>query len=148
MKGLTRRFFYYFIGFALGCVLVYVVFYTGPNKRDSWLPEGRVLEFLDRTEIAIPENLKCQLNCNNIPIQLFKNGFFSRGDVHFDKSATRMKPCPEYYITSSLKDGRKIGVSILTCEKEKSATLRSFECLKKDKDNPWCIINLVKKLCN
>ncbi|NCP46581.1 MAG: hypothetical protein GW818_09240, partial [Flavobacteriales bacterium] len=53
MDKFINRLKFYLIGFGLGCVMVWAIFYSGDDARSSWLPEGRVLEFIEDTELKI-----------------------------------------------------------------------------------------------
>ena len=123
---------YYLIGFGLGCVIVWAILYRNNNK-PSWLPEGRILEFLAKTEVIINDDMKCKLECNSIPTDFLNETFFKHAKVNFEESATQRKPCPEYKITSTLPNNQKITVYIENCElcegceKEGTAELRRFE---------------------
>ena len=133
MEGLGRRFFFYLIGFGLGCVLVWAMFYRN-SSRPAWLPEGRVLEFLEEHEVQISDDLNCKLDCYTIPHDFMNEAFWEAATVNFKESATERKPCPEYKITSTLADGNQLIIYVEACETEETATLRSVEDLsKKDK---------------
>ena len=125
MEGLGRRFFFYLIGFGLGCVLVWAMFYRN-SSRPAWMPEGRVLEFLEQHEIQISNDLKCKLDCYTIPHDFMDEAFWKAAEVNFKESATERKPCPEYKITSSLPDGNKFVIYVEACETDETATLRSI----------------------
>ncbi len=139
-KRLFYRLKFYGFGFGLGCVLVWATLYNGRDERPSWLPEGRVLQFLEEVDISISEELKCELECNNIPVNFMDSTFWANANVDFGESAVKRKPCPEHYIKSKIKDGREIVVYIENCEyckdceSEGVASLRSFVNLSvKDK---------------
>ena len=140
MKGFGRRLFIYMIGFGLGCIMVWVMFYKD-GDRASWLPEDRVLEFLADTEVVISDDLKCQLACENIPATCLDSTFSAKATVNFKKSIKDNKPCPEHCIVSTTKEGLKLEVYIQNCEicmdcdNIPDATLRSVVNLSK-KDNP------------
>ena len=143
-KRLIYRLKFYGLGFGLGCLLVWATLYKD-RDRPSWLPEGRVLEFLEEVDIQISDQLKCELACNNIPISFMDSTFWANADVDFDQSAVKRKPCPEHYIKSTIKDGREIVVYIENCEycmdckEEGVATLRSVVNLTDpDKDCSNC----------
>jgi hypothetical protein len=127
-----NRLKYYLIGFGLGCVIVWATLIRN-NDRPSWLPEGRILEFLAKTDIIINDNIKCKLDCNAIPVDFLNEVFFKTAKVNFKESATQRKPCSEYKITSTLANKQTITVYIENCElcegcsKEGTATLRNFE---------------------
>lgn len=131
MKGFGRRLFIYMIGFGLGCVLVWVMFYKDGN-RASWMPEGRVLEFLADVEVEISDELKCELACKNIPETFLDSTFWANAKVDFKKSVKDRKPCPEHCIVSTTKEGVEVEAYIENCEicidckDEADATLRSI----------------------
>lgn len=138
-KRLFYRLKFYGFGFVLGCVIVWATLLKD-RERPSFLPEGRVLEFFESTDIKINDKLKCQLECNNIPVTFMDSTFWANADVNFKESAVNRKPCPEHYVTSTLADGREIVVYIencevcVDCEEERTATLRSFiNVAEKDK---------------
>ncbi|PCJ25816.1 MAG: hypothetical protein COA97_06985 [Flavobacteriales bacterium] len=143
-KRLFYRLKFYGFGFGLGCVLVWATLYRGRDDRPAWLPEGRVLQFLEEVDITINDKLKCELECNNIPINFMDSTFWANAEVDFDKSATKRKPCPEHYIKSKIKDGREIVVYIENCEyckdceSEGVASLRSFENLSEEVEACGC----------
>lgn len=130
MKGFGRRLFIYMIGFGMGCVVVWAMFYRN-GDRASWLPEGRVLEFLADTKVQISDELKCQLECQNVSETFLDSTFWANAEVDFDKSVKDRKPCPEHCIVSTTKEGLRLEVYIENCEvcldcKDKPlATLRS-----------------------
>lgn len=127
MDKFTNRLKYYLIGFGLGCLMVWKIFYTGEDARPSWLPEGRVLDFLEQTTLKTTDKAACLLLCNKLSLKDFDAVFFKHATVNFTESATEKKPCPEYKIIGTLKNGDKITVFIETCdEKEGEATLRDF----------------------
>jgi hypothetical protein len=143
-KRLFYRLKFYGLGFALGCVAVWATLYNGRDERSSWMPEGRVLEFLERTDIEINEELKCELDCAKVPLNFMDSTFWANASVDFEKSATKRKPCPEHYIESTLKDGREVSVFIencetcFDCEGEGVASLRSFDKITQKPDACDC----------
>lgn len=135
MDKFINRLKFYLIGFGLGCVMVWAIFYSGEDARSSWLPEGRVLEFIEETGVIAEKRMACLLQCNNITLTDFDKTFFQKAKVNFGESAVKREPCPEYQIKGKLTDGRTITVFIETCEprrlstaeeKEGVATLRDF----------------------
>lgn len=138
-----KRFFYrlkfYGFGVGLGCIVTWATLYNGREERAAWLPEGRVLQFLEGVDISIDEQLKCELKCNNIPLNFMDSTFWANADVDFNKSANQRKPCPEHYIKSKIKDGREIVVYIENCEycenceSERVAKLKSLEYYDKNR---------------
>lgn len=133
MDKFINRLKFYLIGFGIGCVMVWAIFYSGEDARSSWLPEGRVLEFIENTTLETNQKTACLLSCYNLSIANFDATFFKKATVNFSESATKRKPCPEYKISGKLLDGRNIIVFIEACEqkrlskadeKENVATLR------------------------
>lgn len=128
MDRFIHRLKFYLIGFGLGCIMVYVIFYTGEDARSSWLPQGRVLEFIEGTELVINEKqVICALACNNITLADFDKTFFKKAKVNFSKSATKKEPCPEYQIEGRLADGREVILLIETCEPRRLSTAEEKE---------------------
>lgn len=117
-KVFFRRLKIYLIGCGLGCIVVWATLFNKDHDRPSWLPEGRILEFLVEADITINNQLKCELECHKIPVDFLKTDtvFWKNAEVDFDKSAVHRKPCPEHYIKSKLADGRPIGVYVENCE--------------------------------
>ena len=130
-KRIIYRLKFYGFGFGLGCVLVWATLYSGRDERSSWMPEGRVLQFLESADIVINEKLECEITCKNLPLTFMDSTFWANAEVIFDKSAVKRKPCPEHYIESTITDGRKIAVYIencetcIDCDAELTAELRS-----------------------
>jgi hypothetical protein len=143
-KKLFYRLKFYGLGFGLGCVGVWATLYNGRDERSSWMPEGRVLEFLERTEISISDQLKRELAWEGIPENFMDSTFWANAAVDFDKSATKRKPCPEHFIASTLKDGRQLTVFVENCETcfdcdaEGVAALRSFHNISAEKEDCDC----------
>lgn len=127
MDKFINRLKFYLIGFGLGCVMVWAIFYTGDDARSSWLPEGRVLEFIEETGVTVESRMNCLLTCNNISISEFGTGFFKNAKVNFKGSTTSREPCPVYKIEGKLIDGRTISVFIETCEPRRLSTVEEKE---------------------
>jgi hypothetical protein len=115
-KKLFYRLKFYGLGFGLGCVAVWATLYNGRDERSSWMPEGRVLQFLESADIVIDEKLECEIGCINLSANFMDSTFWANAEVDFDKSTVKRKPCPEHYIESITTDGRKIAVYIENCE--------------------------------
>lgn len=133
-KVFFRRLKIYLFGCGLGCIVVWATLFKDRDDRPSWLPQGRILEFLAEADITVNEQLQCQLECHNIPPDFLKTDtvFWKHAEVDFDKSAVHREPCPEHYIQSKLADGRTIGIYVENCETcenceaEFTASLRSI----------------------
>lgn len=128
MDKFINRLKFYLIGFGLGCVMVWAIFYSGDDARSSWLPEGRVLEFIEDTELkVINKHIVCVLECNNITISDLDKTFFKNAKVNFSESSTTREPCPEYQIEGKLADERIITLLIETCEPRRLSTAEEKE---------------------
>lgn len=115
--------------------MVWAIFYSGDDARSSWLPEGRVLEFIEKTPLIANNKATCLLKCNNLTLKDINALFFKKATINFGESATKRKPCPEYKILGTLANGDEITVFIEVCEqkrlskadeKEGVATLREI----------------------
>lgn len=132
MSGFKSRLKYYGLGFGLGLVLVWATLLKD-RDRASWLPEGRILEFLEEVDLEITEKAQCQINCLALDSNFMDATFWENAKVVYDKSAVHRKPCPEHFIQSKLADGRTIGIYVEncetceTCDEERTAFLRSIE---------------------
>ncbi|PKP43483.1 MAG: hypothetical protein CVT95_12225 [Bacteroidetes bacterium HGW-Bacteroidetes-12] len=106
--------------------MVWAIFYSGDDARSSWLPEGRVLEFIEETGVTVESRMNCLLVCNNISISEFSN-FFKNAKVNFKESTTSREPCPVYKIEGKLSNGSKITVFIETCEPRRLSSAEEKE---------------------
>jgi len=127
MDKLIHRLKYYLIGFGLGCVMVYAIFYTGDDARASWLPKGRILEFIAETPLTLTEKSSCLLSCNQIDAAELDEEFFLSTSVKFKESNTKREPCPEYKLIGKLKSGKKVVVFIEACEPRRLSTAEEKE---------------------
>lgn len=133
MKGFGKRLFYYGVGFGLGCVMVWVMFYRN-GDRPAWMPEGRVLEYLETVEVEVNDELKCKLTCYGISEDFMNEDFWDQATIDFKASDVKKEPCPEYKITATTVEGFVLDVYIESCETEETATLIDFEDVsRKDK---------------
>ena len=137
MKGFGKRLFYYGIGFGLGCVLVWAMFYRN-GDRPAWMPGGRVVEFLETVEVVVNDDLKCKLTCYGIPEDFMNKDFWDNATVDFKASNVKHEPCPEYKITSTTAQGFELEIYIESCETAETATLRSFSDLSRKDKNCDC----------
>ena len=112
MKGFGKRLFYYLVGFGLGCVLVWAMFYRN-GDRPAWMPEGRVLEYLETVEVEVSDELKCKLICYGIPENFMNEDFWAKATVDFKASDVEHEPCPEYKITSTTAEGFVLDIYIV-----------------------------------
>jgi hypothetical protein len=97
--GFWRRLRTYLIGVGLGCFMVY--FFFKDRQFDAWLPEGRVLEQIERSVIQPSSNANCWLRCTALSNDTLMKSLV-QGEVDFGESETRREPCPIYLISSQL----------------------------------------------
>lgn len=112
----------YLIGVGLGLLIVYVFF----KDRDlsGWTPNGRILTAIDSSEVSISERAKCQLACNNLQLEDWRN-IHNVASVNFSESSVQKKPCPVYQLNSVL-DGHNYRLIWEVCEKKEKVELLSF----------------------
>jgi len=140
-KGFGYRLRFYLIGFGLGCIMVWAMFYKDNDRRLS-TPQGRIFGFIEQVEqVYIEKKVTCQLTCYGIDKDFLDKDFLNEASVDFSKSKVKKTPCPDYFITSTLKDGQKVQIYIETClnpcddceESDRTATLKSIELIDSDK---------------
>lgn len=86
---LLRRFFIYSIGFFLGSILVYFLFFK--NQDRSFFPSAIVLDSLRSKDIIIGKKNECLLAYYKISNENFKN-LLREGEVNFSESSPRETP--------------------------------------------------------
>jgi hypothetical protein len=101
--SLVSRIFTYFVGIALGSLLVYVLLFRGREDRNigGWLPGARVLTKISESHFSISPQADCMKDCLGISEQELKASF-SNANVIFSKSEAKTKPCPVYYIEATI----------------------------------------------
>jgi len=105
MNRFKERIKYYLVGFAIGLVLMYMIF---GNRGCAWLPENRVKNMLAEKEIIIGDSLLEILNCSNVDNNDIYNLLNDAGEVNFSKSITNSYP-KKYYLYGK-KDKKEISV--------------------------------------
>ena len=92
-----KRIGYYLVGFSLGGVIVYFIWQKKEVSFDYGMDARTLKTIRIREKIYSPE---AQAALNQYKLDsLTVNAILRNGDVHFDKSKPRIKPCPEYLIT-------------------------------------------------
>lgn len=99
-----RRIRLYLVGFGLGLIIVWIMFYKNGNRDlSSWFPSNRVLRFISFSKkINADSILLCRLKCEGISLDDIRKASTS-GNVHFDKSETHKEPAHEYDVTMTVK---------------------------------------------
>ncbi|UTW63328.1 hypothetical protein KFE98_03990 [bacterium SCSIO 12741] len=90
---MARRVLIYSIGFLMGCMAVYMLFYKGQDREfyGSWLPEGRVLKKIHTTLDRSDTTLNCLMECQGV-FDSDLDLLFKDGEVDFSSSVTQGSP--------------------------------------------------------
>lgn len=103
MQRFRDRIKYYLFGFAIGLVIMYMIF---GNRGCSWLPENRIKNMIAEKEILIGDSLNEVMACagiTNVDVYRLLN---EDGDVDLSQSKTDVYP-KQYYFTGT-KDEKEI----------------------------------------
>lgn len=104
-----RRFFLYFIGVALGSLIVYF-FWSKKEVTFDYGMDARTLKTIRVRERLYSDEAKQIMVKHNIDsLQIAK--ILETGDVNFSKSKPRLKPCAEYFISSE-----KVDLYVVRCD--------------------------------
>lgn len=112
-KAFLRRLKFYGFGFALGCVLVYVLLIKGRDF-GFWTPQNRVLDKIRHTEVLYSSNAECMMQCLNISRAEIKKVIDSTGTVNFDESNVHTSECPIYLLEDP--DRMELKLIIQSCD--------------------------------
>ena len=105
MQKFRNRILFYGVGFAIGLVLMFIMF---GNRGCSWLPENRVKNMIAEKEILIGDSLLEVMTCAGVSNVDMYALLKDDGDVDFSKSQTKTMP-KEYWIGGA-KDGKEISI--------------------------------------
>lgn len=109
---LTQRFGYFGIGLTMGIIVLFF-FLAGKKTSCSYLPNARVLKNISEKKHQFsPESLQF-LSANNLDTTDV-NTILENGEIDFDLSEPRKKPCKEYYIKGSSE--KKIAITLKNCD--------------------------------
>lgn len=97
---LFKRFGFYLIGVALGSIGV-LFFWKQKKVEFDYLPNARVLKNIRVKKRVFSKEAKNIIENNNGIDSLAISQILRSGNVNFDKSFPRKKPCAEFYIESS-----------------------------------------------
>jgi hypothetical protein len=110
---MLKRVGYYLVGVALGSIIVLFVwkgkdvsFPYGPNARTLRSIQKKQLEYSTSAETIM---VKSAIDSTYIQAVLLS------GDVDFDKSKPRLKPCAEYFISGSHNE-KNIDIYVRRCD--------------------------------
>ncbi|MBE7634044.1 DUF4258 domain-containing protein [Tenacibaculum finnmarkense] len=111
--NLLKRFGYYAIGLGFGSLVVFFI-WKGKEVSFDYGMDARTLKTIRVRERLFSAQAKQVLATTNIDSATIAN-IFKNGDVNFGKSKSRLKPCPEYFITG--KDSLKnIDLYVIRCK--------------------------------
>lgn len=101
---MARRLLLYFIGFSIGSIIVYFLFFK--DKDRSFFPSGIVLDSLRSKDIIIDQRTACMLACYEINEKNLKD-LLDDGDVNFSKSSPRQEP-KIYLVETDAPNGEEL----------------------------------------
>ncbi len=111
--SLKKRILFFAVGLLIGIVFVKIIF----DKKDvsfDYLPEDRVLKTLRTKQRVFDDKALLFFQQQNIDTSLIES-FLTDGNVNFNKSQQRKKPCNFYYIESKYQQN-KLGINIKNCD--------------------------------
>ncbi len=99
-----RRIRLYLVGFGLGLIICWIIFFKNGNRDLSgWLPGSRVTKFISYSKkLNADSSLICKLKCIGISIDDIRKAT-ATGDVDFGKSDTHKEPDHEYDVNIKVK---------------------------------------------
>ncbi|MGX1023704.1 hypothetical protein [Flavobacterium sp. CS20] len=111
--SLKKRILYFAVGLSIGLVFVKIIF----DKKDvsfDYLPEDRVLKTIRTKQRVFDDKALLFFHQQNIDTSLIQS-FLTDGNVNFNKSQQRKKPCNFYYIESKYQED-KLALNIKNCD--------------------------------
>lgn len=133
---IDKRIRLYFIGFLIGCVLVYFMLFRGTN-RSYWLPANRVREQVNKSQFRYSERAECKMKCRQITRteveEILKNG-----EVNFSESDTRGAVVPSYAIEGKTSANKNLRVLITIFEQDSVAEITTIVNLSGNHDTCNC----------
>ncbi len=119
-----QRFGYYMGGFSVGLILL-AFFLKGSGTEIpscDYMPEARVLKNIRNKGYVVAASAEKNMQSINVDtVQL--NWLLKEGDVIFEKSDPRHKPCGLFYIQSPGSEKNPIGIEVTNCEDKATITL-------------------------
>ena len=108
---LIRRLKLYAFGFLLGVLVVSVVY----KGKGCQLPGSAKMEELTWQKLEYTKHGECRMKCRNITEAELKQVFKS-GQINYDKSDVRNKPCGTYAIEGPTATGKILRIVIADCD--------------------------------
>lgn len=94
---LLKRVGFYLIGVGLGSVIVLFI-WKGKDVSFDYGMDARVLSSIRKKQIIYSDKAKESMKLFEIDTTTISTILNNGGDIDFDKSKARQKPCAEYYI--------------------------------------------------
>jgi len=110
---MLKRVGYYLVGVALGSIIVLFV-WKGKDVSFPYGPNARTLRSIQKKQIEYSSSAELIMNKAAIDTTYIQAVILS-GDVNFDKSKPRLKPCAEYFISGSHKE-KNIDIYVKRCD--------------------------------
>lgn len=110
---MLKRIGYYLIGVSLGSIVVLMV-WEGKDVSFPYGPNSRTLRSIQKKQIQYSVSAKTIMDKSNIDTT-YVQSILLTGDVDFDKSKARLKPCAEYFISGSHNE-KNIDLYIKRCD--------------------------------
>lgn len=111
---MLRRIKFYFIGFAAGLVLVFLIL-NGKGSSCSYFPNDRVIAETLTKKFVYTQKFTTELKNLNISAAFVKDSVLSQGNIKFGESDAQRKPCP-YYLIEYPKHNPKYLMHFNKCE--------------------------------
>ena len=112
--NLTKRFFYYFGGFAIGLVILYFfIGGSGASCKYDYDPNARTLKNIRTKPRLVSENTIQVLSEHQLDTSAITQ-LLSEGDVLFSESNTQLDSC-KIYIIEGIVSEKNLRISIENC---------------------------------
>lgn len=110
---LLKRIGFYLIGVSLGSVVVLLI-WEGKDVKFPYGPNARTLRSIQKKQIEYSSTALSTMDQSNIDTTYVQSVLLT-GDVDFDKSEQRKKPCAEYFISGSHNE-RDLDIYVKRCD--------------------------------
>jgi len=110
---LLKRIGFYLIGVSLGCLVVLFI-WEGKGVEFPYGPNARTLRSIQKKQIEYSVSAKTIMIKSFIDTTYIQS-VLNSGEVDFDKSKARLKPCAEYFITGSHNE-KNIDLYVKRCD--------------------------------
>ncbi len=114
-RGFWHRLKFYLIGLSIGVAAI--AFIYKDKALDAWMPKKRIKIHLTEVEVKFNDLATCQMQCFGLDEETVL-GMIQDGEIHFNESQTRRKPCPIYLIRTEYERGFNYEVDVEYCLEE------------------------------